>query len=67
LTAGTDRKEKKNMAYDARDVRRVAWEVAEKATEEPAMQKKIAKDVANALWTNLCPESDPWVKVPAKP
>jgi len=55
------------MTFNERDVRRTAWEVAENVADDPAVQEKIAKDVANAIWHNLYPEKEPWQKVPKKP
>jgi hypothetical protein len=48
------------MALNERDIRRIAWEVAEKTEAPSEVQGKIAKDVANALWTNLKPEGQLW-------
>jgi hypothetical protein len=63
---GKTHKEKR-MALNERDIRRIAWEVAEKTEAASDVQGQIAKDVANALWTNLVPGGQPWQKVPQKP
>jgi len=55
------------MAIKENDARRIGWEVAEEVTDDPELQDKIAKDVANGIWTNLYPDKDPWVEIPKKP
>jgi hypothetical protein len=55
------------MAITEHDVRKKAWEVAEDVTTDKELQKKIAKDVANGIWTNLYPDKEPWIKTPQKP
>jgi hypothetical protein len=49
------------------DARRIGWEIAEEVTDDPEIQGKIAKDVANGIWTNIYPEKEPWKKIPQKP
>jgi hypothetical protein len=55
------------MALNTRDIRRIAWDVAEKTGMPIEIQSQIAKDVANAIWKNLFPDKKPWDKVPRKP
>jgi hypothetical protein len=54
------------MAIKENDARRIGWEVAEKVTKDPEIQGKIAKDVANGIWTNIT-NNDPWKRIPQKP
>ena len=55
------------MALKENDARRIGWDVAEKVTNDPNKQGNIARDVANAIWTNIYPNKAPWVKIPKKP
>jgi len=55
------------MAIKENDARRIGWDVAKKVTDDPAIQGKIARDVANAIWTNIFPGKQPWVRIPKKP
>jgi hypothetical protein len=52
---------------DVNAIRKTAWDVAEKTGASEEVQKKIAKDVANAIWTNLYPDKGPWKNIPRKP
>jgi hypothetical protein len=61
------RARRKKMAIKENDARRIGWEIAEKVTDELEIQGKIARDVANGIWTNLYPDKEPWKKIPQKP
>jgi hypothetical protein len=55
------------MAIKENDARRIGWEIAEKVTDDPKIQGKIARDVANGIWINIYPNKKPWIKIPQKP
>jgi hypothetical protein len=60
-----ERREK--MAVKENDARRMGWDIAEQVTDDEEVQGKIAKDVANGIWTNLYPDRKPWKEIPEKP